>query len=312
MAQRQSIDRLILKSLLEDLTPQEEVHLNAWLEEKVANRERYKNLITRWNDGTIQEDWSSIDLDHNWRQILRKAEEGKAQIVPWPSILRYAAAATVLLLGVLWLLNQPVRETLANHGRKVQVHELPDGSRVWLRPGSSLALDPDDFQENRSLHLQGEAHFEVEKSKVPFIVFAELGSVQVLGTTFNMISQTTFTEVLLVEGVVQFSSPSDQILLAPGESARLERQGIQREMEPFHRNAIGWKTGSFEFTEVPLVQLLDRISPYYGFEVEIAPEKRNLLVTTSFHQLTIEELIAELTFILDIQVVLKDQILIIK
>lgn len=63
---------------------------------------------------------------------------------------------------------------------------LSDGSRVRLNSCSSLRYPVVFTGENRTVELEGEAYFEVEKSVHPFFVKTSNVNVRVTGTTFNV------------------------------------------------------------------------------------------------------------------------------
>ena len=74
--------------------------------------------------------------------------------------------------------------------RKGEIREviLPDQSRVTLNSGSVL-LYPETFSDVRSVHLSGEAVFDVTASEEhPFVVRTADVNVKVHGTRFNVSS----------------------------------------------------------------------------------------------------------------------------
>ncbi|MDX1938897.1 MAG: FecR domain-containing protein, partial [Saprospiraceae bacterium] len=76
---------------------------------------------------------------------------------------------------------------LKNTDSSDQKITLPDSSLVMLKPGSSLVYDKDFNKRNRTLHLHGEAFFEVAKNPgKPFIVYAGEVVAEVVGTSFNI------------------------------------------------------------------------------------------------------------------------------
>ena len=86
---------------------------------------------------------------------------------------------------------------------------LSDGSRVWLNSGSSLRYPVTFKGDSRTVHLAGEAYFEVATrpmrngDRQPFRVITADQSIEVLGTEFNVNSYedeeavvTTFSDSL--------------------------------------------------------------------------------------------------------------------
>lgn len=302
MQEKKYIHGLIAKSLIGDLKPSEKAELSDWLKQSQANQDQYNYLLNKWNEGKLAAGWERIDLKRNWNEILSKASPTKTRTFSLAMFTRYAAAAAVLIFCTFWLLNQQSDTIIHNTGKKFQVYQLPDRSNVWLKSGASIAFDQKEFTDDRSLSLSGEAFFEVEKDPVPFIVSANGSSIEVLGTSFNVHSSEHRTQVLLLEGSVKFSSQTNSETLTPGESASFNGKLVSKEIRPADLNSIGWKTGVFRFSEIPLHEVIGQVQEYYGVEAIISEDKKELLLTTVFDQLTIGELMDELTFILDVEV----------
>lgn len=140
------------------------------------------------------------------------------------SWVRWSAAAVLLALvsvfGVLFwfqsgdstdraftriLPKQAVQET--NTSDRMVELSLPDGSQVWLQPGSSLYYQPDAFnQQQREVYLKGEAFFQVASNpQKPFLVYYREIVTRVLGTSFriNTNPKTGHVEVAVKTGRVQ-------------------------------------------------------------------------------------------------------------
>jgi transmembrane sensor len=64
---------------------------------------------------------------------------------------------------------------------------LTDGTSVWLNAGSRLSYSKNFGENDRSVNLEGEGYFQVEReSKYPFTVIASEVEVTALGTSFNI------------------------------------------------------------------------------------------------------------------------------
>ena len=82
--------------------------------------------------------------------------------------------------------------------------ELPDGSIVYLNHNSTLSYDP-EFQ-SRHFEIEGELYFDVVEDDTPFIIFADLGTVTVVGTEFSVKTEDDEMEVEVAEGSVEIST----------------------------------------------------------------------------------------------------------
>lgn len=111
--------------------------------------------------------------------------------------------------------------------------KLSDGTVVWLNAGSKLRFPQNFFNsdKNRIVYLEGEAFFDVAKSKnKPFIVNTQEVDVKVLGTKFNISSYETddYIATTLVEGsvsVYETRTPENDIQLTPSFQAKYDKFG---------------------------------------------------------------------------------------
>ena len=92
---------------------------------------------------------------------------------------------------------------------------LPDNSKAILNSGSSITYKKGFDAGHRTLHLNGEAYFEVQNLTFPFIVKTHHGEITVLGTTFNVRSRNDGFEVGVNSGQVKVSSGNSFIELNP-------------------------------------------------------------------------------------------------
>ena len=214
MDEQQTIEQLILRSLVDDLTDAEQEELSDWINQSQANKQRYELISSRWQDGQMMSRWESIDETANWQSIEQKAK--KPPFLPnLPKyLLRYAAVIT-LIIATIWILQRQKLTTIQNDQSQAISYVLPDGSEVWLKQHASIAFDEDSFLQKRDVQVAGEVFFEVQKDTIPFTVEANRGKVEVLGTSFNVVAGDKSTEVFLVEGSVQYSSNSQQTLMIP-------------------------------------------------------------------------------------------------
>lgn len=150
---------------------------------------------------------------------------------------------------------------------------LSDGTKVWLNAASSITF-PAAFAANspRIVTLQGEAYFEVAKSKAhaSFIVNTTKQVVEVLGTHFNIhaYGDERYTKTTLLEGSVKVISSqfAKELILEPGEQSILTRtQLVQEKVDA--QQSIDWKNGKFIFKNETLEDILRKISRWYDVNI---------------------------------------------
>ncbi len=257
---------------------------------QVAGKEdssrRYKNEVSAGGanarlqlaDGsTIMPDsFANGIVKYQGGTAIQKKEKG--QLIYQAGAVSGAAAATA-----------PAYNTITTP-RKCQYQlELPDGSRVWLNAGSSLRFPVAFGSNKREVELSGEAYFEVVAvtsatgGKIPFIVnihraSGTAGEVEVEGTQFNINAyddeatiNTSLVEgrVLLrpaiaARGLPQSSKPAE---LAPGQQARLAKDGTVELFSMDMDKVIAWKDGFFLFHDTDIETVMRMVGRWYDVNV---------------------------------------------
>lgn len=143
---------------------------------------------------------------------------------------------------------------------------LSDGTLVKLNADSKLRY-PTRFSGGiREVELEGEAYFDVRKSKKPFIVISNNVKVKVLGTIFNVNAYNNKIATTLVEGKVRVQSGKMTTILTPNQQAIVEGGNINR----YNVDAskfIGWVSGNFYFEDETLESISNTLERWYDIEV---------------------------------------------
>ncbi len=192
-----------------------------------------------------------------------------------PSIVnrKYLAIAAAILLGVVgiwWFAGRDQfsftdTDYVTKAGEQKEV-KLPDGSVATLNAMSKLGFTASDWEDGRSVVLEGEAYFKAKKGKT-FAVRTEQGTVEVVGTVFNVFARGNELEVKCAEGKVQVINPeqTERVLLKKGEQVSIvggkmqKRQGLA-----FYPN---WFKGESAFRSAPLEKVFDEMERQYGVVV---------------------------------------------
>lgn len=136
-------------------------------------------------------------------------------------LIPFGIAASLLFLAGYFLFPKAniVNYEIAND-QKVE-GTLPDQSTFVLNGDSHLSYDKDKWEQSRDITLAGEAFFSVQKGST-FTVTTNRGTVQVLGTQFNVKARSDIFDVRCKEGKVAVNSNSNSLILTAGESALLQ------------------------------------------------------------------------------------------
>ena len=171
--------------------------------------------------------------------------------------------------------------------------QLPDGSRIWLNSETSIRFPVCFMKDRREVYLSGEAYFEViADTKRPFYVQVGEVKIQVLGTAFNVSAyrEDQQVEVALLRGKVGLDLPGNEYVLAPGEIATWNKgDGLATLRKGDVESIVDWKTGRFNFEDMPLDKLTVKLARWYGvqfiFEDETTKEFRFSGAVTKYRTL---------------------------
>jgi transmembrane sensor len=146
---------------------------------------------------------------------------------------------------------------------------LPDGSKVWLNAASSFKFPTQMNGRERIVELDGEAYFEVAKSKQPFLVKVRDMQVEVLGTHFNIMAYKDEANIntTLLEGKVKLSSSTNEVILKPGQQGLYTQAAGFKVRTADTDQALAWKNGYFNFNDEELSSVMRKISRWYNVDI---------------------------------------------
>ncbi|QHS62051.1 FecR family protein [Chitinophaga agri] len=291
------IETLIVRSLESSLGAAEQAELDSWLKEDDANRRYYQELRKTWELTNSNDDDITPDIDANWAAFNRKRQTtGNQDTQPQQlTVVRsyrgfIRAAAAVLLLGgavtAYFLLTSPEQITVQTAANETNIIVLPDGSKAFINKGSSLRYAKHFNDGERSIHLDGEAFFDVVKDDAhPFVVYTSQTRTQVLGTTFDVKAYAEQpAEVFVLSGKVAVSAgeekQTDQIVLTEGRKATLgERQQLSEDAIANH-DFMAWKDNIMVFNDEPVSHVISKVEALYGINIVADENVAGLTIKT--------------------------------
>lgn len=265
-------------------------------------KEKFKILLDRFHHGEcseeeLQEMLDYLDRDPHLYQLLdqhvdrmwelyalrQKVHKERVEMRKRPrSFMRtrvWVVAASLLVLVVAgwgiwkWASVDSFIVYETDFGERKDI-KLPDGSLVELNANTRLSWNKNWNRTGmRSVDLEGEAFFEVVKSKASqFKVNSDGVSVNVLGTSFNVSNRRGKTEVFLEKGAVKIElmereevidmKPGEKIWYDPGHEALVGKLAD----ETLH-SAAAWKMGVISYQKTPLKDILPELSDIYGIRI---------------------------------------------
>lgn len=206
------------------------------------------------------------------RMILSR-EKKKVKILPMWSKWQVGVAASVMLLIAMYAVIQQVSKKIIETSRGEQVvFYLPDSSKVTVNAESKITYNALFWGKSRKIQLEGEAFFEVEEGK-KFEVMSRNGSVEVLGTSFNIFARENKYIVNCLTGKVKVNNKdhNDFKILTPGLSTRIENNRLRLISRLKPEKISAWARGEFYFEMTPLEEVIKELERQY--DLKISAEK---------------------------------------
>jgi transmembrane sensor len=268
--------------------------------------------------------YHQIDLEKDWKIVRERVqqqmpiEKEERIAMPW---LRYAAIVLVCM-AVSFFVGSRMRNGLFSGDRKQLTTieapagsktyiTLPDSSKVWLNAKSKISFDENFGEDNRFLKLEGEAFFDVVKSKVPFRVETPLYTVAVLGTAFNVkaYGDDDHASTTLVRGLVNIEfdeengesrvlqlKPNEKILasrIVKGKESGGYVYGIEKGIDA--ENETSWKDGWLSVRGESLLELARKIERLHDVKINFENEElKKYRYTGRLRQLSLEQVLKAL------------------
>lgn len=247
-------------------------------------------FLLRWLGGELSEEelrrWQGSRSHRRWQALQAALERGAPPPMDQEAVLERllearrartrgrarrlrllwagGIAAAVAGLALLLWLARPAPEWQTGPAAR-QAATLPDGSEVELNADSYLRYEDSWWGPARRVVLEGEAYFSVTKGGA-FEVRTALGSVRVLGTSFNVYARGQRFEVSCQEGQVLVLTTSRQDTLLPGQG--LKKDGTVVDTFAAEAARPGWTEGQSSFQSAPLGDVFREMERQYGIRVE--------------------------------------------
>jgi len=227
-------------------------------------------------------------FDHSIAWAQMEAELIPMRTAMWSRRAWLGAAASVVLIMLSWLIFRSPQSD-PNTGLSLlaqdnaQVHELNDGSVVYLQAGSELSINDGFDQVDRKLELNGTACFQVAPLKnFPFTVISGEAIVTVTGTRFTLSPD----QLLVSEGRVELKNANQDFRLNAGEMVDLRTNELLSEVEA---ESATWIQGAMEFNNVSLKHIIEQAEQFYKTRIRINDSRLDERFTLSLAGLTLDQ-----------------------
>lgn len=306
------VEELLPGYLSDELSDENRAKVDEWRKESPENEALYRESRKAWDVLPALHEMEQF----NSFEALKKVESRiyKNSFSKWWVNLQRVAAILLLPLlvysGYFTIRNvslkktpeeQVMMQTVSSRQGMVTGFSLADGTKVWLNSGSELQFPIRFNGEMREVKLKGEAFFEVTKNaKQPFRVNAKELNIDVLGTSFNVISydDDTQTEVALIDGKVSLSAEKGEVnkdfgTMCPGHRAVFKEGSQEIKIEKAEVDKyISWRDGNLIFNDDPMEDVVRRLSRWFNVEIVVNdPEINSYIYTATFRNENLEQVL---------------------
>jgi transmembrane sensor len=238
--------------------------------------------------------WKALNVDGFQAKAAATTGDSHAHTLMW----RVAAVfALFVVAGVALWYFQYRTVTITTRFSEIKSVRLPDGTVVDLNGNSSIEYMKDWTEgAEREVWLEGEAFFFVTHDRNrKFVVYTSEGvEVNVLGTTFNVISRRNTTRVSLNTGEIKinlgekFSHHNKKgqdggFVMSPGEAAEFDANTnkIVRHAAPVKQYA-SWKDKKIIFDNTAMHEVAAMLQDTHGLKVFLDESLKMRKITGEF------------------------------
>ncbi|MEP7380742.1 MAG: FecR domain-containing protein [Gemmatimonadota bacterium] len=293
------MDEHILAFLQERISAADAARLVAWRSASVENERYFQSMQRVWRSSDRRDPMTAFGDAPSLERLLRgplhegstaDTRDGSSPVMS-PAIARRqpgdirrlsmhllagALAAAALFVAVLLATRTAPPDALASLGvaefvtdtAEMATARLDDGSVVRLAPRSRLRVS--HAANARESWLDGEAYFAVTHDKArPFRVRTRVGTVEVLGTRFDLRVEADGLRLIVTEGRVALQTASgERREVVAGEMGTVGTDGrINVEAVQEASDLMAWTKGFLVFQDTPLRLVARELESRYPVRV---------------------------------------------
>lgn len=306
------LNNLIARFLANKATKEEWENLETWKTESQDNLSDLLEMQSIWQDAVDLKGYKDFDRTSAWDSINEQLDDDDSiettapktrKIISLKWVAGIAAAVTIAFVALNIGTSDPeLSFNSVASNNSVENVELVDGSNIVLNKNTKLNY-ASDFDNNRTVILDGEAYFDVARNETkPFTVATDCANITVLGTSFNIEEKDGYVNVLVTSGSVSVRSGDNEVLLKKNDMVKCDCQTIKKVNRPGN-NYLSWKTNKLEFNETPLDLAIADIARHYNVNISFNDESKSkkLPVTDVFEGGNIETVIEGIALITGIK-----------
>ena len=310
------MDELIDRARRGEATEAELRELAAWRSESAENERRYRatmrlidaaRALGHADPGMARPSSAEIIA----RTKSRRRFSGVTVVARWAPWA--IAAAAVVMAAVALRARTHSADSIPGWGATEVVTGVAELATVQLGEGSVVRLAPSSrlrvlAGRERAVHLEGRAFFAVQRlPRHPLVVHTVAGDARVLGSRFEVATNTDRLELRVLEGTVALSTARDRIEIGAGEAGEV-RNGVVTRPARVTAPAVATWVGTFlAFQATPLGEAAREIERVYGTPVTIVDTTlARETITATFTDRPVQEVVNVVCSVLNAHCELQD------
>jgi ferric-dicitrate binding protein FerR (iron transport regulator) len=294
-----------------------------WLNKFLLNTQNREELeaISQWRDNLKNdleamreqinskdtlpeiENYESVDHNKAWSVVKRRID-GPVKVdknFTLRPLFKYAAACALLLASV-------VAYRLYFSEADPVTYQFVENTRVTLEDNSVISLSPNSRlieYEKRHNRLEGHAYFDIAPDKShPFKIDLYQGQVIVVGTEFDIITYPNYSQIYVTEGSVKYIFGDKSYVLNVGDLITVTPDGILNQRKAAIQ-VKSWQDKKVVFTNESMLNVLYSIAAMHHkqlvFKINNIGEKDKCKINSTYTTETLQQILSELSIILDLK-----------
>ncbi len=226
------------------------------------------------------ETWKLPALEsESYERLQAKKDPGHSAKWYQTTYLKIAASLVFVATLAIYLVNLRSTVRIETATGETRVVMLPDSTKITLAPSSFITYNNRKWVQNRQVELEGSAYFDVV-SGGNFEVAFEAGTVNVLGTEFEIKSFGNQAMISCYDGEVSVNHGQNTMNLVRGKGLRIDNEDS---FEQFQFENLTWQIGYSKFQSSPLAFVFSSIESTFNvtIETEAVDENRKFTGTHS-------------------------------
>ncbi|MCE2732027.1 MAG: FecR family protein [Chryseotalea sp.] len=275
------ISGIIAKYLANEANAEEQHLLLEWIAEDPLHQQVFLEYCNVWQEVNYPAPvFNDTIAFEKFKHIIYKEKSNNKY---WQVIMAAACVAALLFVfSYFFVLLPPYSIQHANNtadttsilrfappGKKITI-KLADGSEIKLNSGSTIKIYQ-DFSKQRFVRLQGEAFFKIAHDTVrPFVVEANATKTTVLGTSFNVNTFDSVTQVTVASGKVLVQNELAHAFLLPNQQATIAHNQAQIKTTVTDASTItAWRNNILLFQNQTVHNVARQLERWYGVKIEV-------------------------------------------